>query len=167
MKLKKLLTPRIRFRQFEDDPHGVSNHRRAAFKTFGGRDPKNNKPERLVIDLLGPDGGKAVAKASSKPKAQPVKPMTEDQAMGLFEKDVTVIRLAVQKEELDTGAASELTERKRKAVANRFALAQQSEILYPDVTALQATPKAAKAQQEKAEQAKVTQFPVRRVDAKN
>ena len=72
-------------------------------KTFVGADPKNNKPERLVIDLLGPDGGKAVAKASSKPKAQPVKPMTEDQAMGLFEKAVTVIRLAVQKEELDTG----------------------------------------------------------------
>ena len=31
---------------------------------------------------------------------------------------------------------------------------------------MQATPKAAKAQQEKAEQAKVTQLPVRRVDAK-
>ena len=163
VKLKTLLTPRIRFRQFEDETRMVfqiTGEQR--LKTFlVGADPKNNKPERLVIDLLGPDGGKAVAKASSKPKAQPVKPMTEDQAMGLFEKDVTVIRLAVQKEELDTGAASELTERKRKAVANRFALAQQSEILYPDVTALQATPKATKA-----EQAKVTQLPVRRVDAK-
>ena len=168
VKLKTLLTPRIRFRQFEDETRMVfqiTGEQR--LKTFlVGADPKNNKPERLVIDLLGPDGGKAVAKASSKPKAQPVKPMTEDQAMGLFEKDVTVIRLAVQKEELDTGAASELTERKRKAVANRFALAQQSEILYPDVTALQATPKTAKAQREKAEQAKVTQLPVRRVDAK-
>ena len=122
VKLKKLLTPRIRFRQFEDETRMVfqiTGEQR--LKTFlVGADPKNNKPERLVIDLLGPDGGKAVAKASSKPKAQPVKPMTEDQAMGLFEKDVTVIRLAVQKEELDTGAASELTERKRKAVANRL-----------------------------------------------
>lgn len=162
VKLKTLLTPRIRFRQFEDQTRMVfqiTGEQR--LKTFlVGADPKNNKPERLVIDLLGPDGGKAVA------KARPAKPMTEDQAMGLFEKDVTVIRLAVQKEELDTGAASELTERKRKAVANRFALAQQSEILYPDVTALQATPKAAKAQQEQVEQAKVTQLPVRRVDAK-
>lgn len=135
--LLRIKSPRIQF-------ESIDANNRLKFRLIGDPrvktflvepDPKNEKLDRLVVDLFNPSTGQTapqIVKKSTPAKPVQPKPMSVDQAMGIFERDIDVIRDAVQHQQLALTDADELTVRKRKAVANRFALANQQPVLYPD-----------------------------------